>query len=127
MHTVPTISESIVVYIDKELHDFLRSTQNKMLKEYLWADIVAKALNSALQYSLPSLKQSRQSFEEIERTTALGALIRSLANSGTKSERKMDADDIFDELISKPELASEYLEDRVRLSKKILEITEEQE
>lgn len=127
MHTVPTISESIIVYIDKDIHDLLRSAQNKQLKEFLWADIVAKALNSALQFCLPALKLSSQSFEEIEKTTALGALIRSLANAGTKANQKLDADDIFNELVNKPELAAEYVEDRVRLSKKVLELGEEQE
>ena len=127
MHTVPTISESINVYIDEEVHEFLRTTQNKVIREYFWADIVAKSLTSALQFSLSTLKQSSQSFEELERTTAFGALIRSLANSGSKADRKLDADDIFDELVNKPELAAEYLEDRVRLSKKILEFAEERE
>lgn len=127
LHAVPTLSESIIVYIDKDFHLSLRNLQNKELKEYLWADIIAKVLNSALQFCLPKLKASNFSFEEIEKTTALGALIRSLGYSGTKSDRKLDPDDIYIELINKPELASEYLEDRVRLAKKVLEIMEQKE
>ena len=127
MHTVSNISECMIVYLDKDLHDFLRSTQNKALKEYLWADLVAKALHSSLQFCLPQIKQSNQSFEEIERSTAFGALMRSLANTGTRMGTKFDPDDVFNALLERPELASEFLEDRVKLSRRLIEFAGESE
>lgn len=112
MHEADRFSDCVDAYADPDHQAAIKSHGSSALGKYLQAQLVRSVVAESLIFTLDQMRKKQSpAWTEIESQPVLGRLCRVMAASGQWVGEKLDAEEVFNQLIQSPTLVNEYLDD----------------
>jgi hypothetical protein len=112
MQEADRFSDCVDAYVDPDHQAAIKSHGSSALGKYLQAQLVRSVVAESLIFALSQMRGKKPlAWAELEAQPVLGRLCRVMAASGQWAGERLDAEEVFTQLIQSPTLVNEYLDD----------------
>lgn len=117
LHEGESLSDCLRAYLDDDYKAALAQADSAVTSRLLQSMLVSDVVSEALRHSLRKLSASgvRVSWEEVAEKGVLGRLIQTLARQGSWAGDSMEASDLYEQFLLRPELIAETVADFFKL------------